>query len=141
MKEVIEKYNIILPEPIEKKERKKVEKKEKLDTTNHPFKLGEFEYTYEYDDDQGVYGGCFRTIKYTITKITKCFVTVEYNDRPNSEYGKIINKKYKIDFGFRGWFFTIGEIHCKKNILFNQSINTSHKYSINLIKKVWNKYH
>ena len=56
-------------------------------------------------------------------------------------YGKIINKKYKIDFNdYNGWFFTIGEIHSKKDILFKQSINTNHKYSIYLIKKVWNKY-
>ena len=123
LEDIIEKYNIILPEPIEKKERKKIEKKEKLDTTNHPFKLGTFDYTYEWDDGEGVYGGDFTTITYTITKITKCFVTVEYNDRPNSVYGKIINKKYKIDFSdYLGWFFTIGELHSKKNILFNKSI-------------------
>jgi hypothetical protein len=142
LKEIIEKYNIILPEPIEKIEKKQIEKKEKLDTTNHPFKLGTFDYTYEWDDDQGFYGGNFTTITYTITKITKCFVNVEYNDRPNSVYGKIINKKYKIDFSdYSGWFFTIGGIHSAKKILFKQSINTNHKYSIYLIKKVWNKYH
>jgi hypothetical protein len=45
LKEIIEKYNIILPEPIEKIEKKQIEKKEKLDTTNHPFKLGTFDYT------------------------------------------------------------------------------------------------
>ena len=138
LEDIIEKYNIILPEPIEKKERKQIEKKEKLDTTNHPFKLGTFDYTYEWDDGEGVYGGDFTTITYTITKITKCFVTVEYNDRPNNQYGKIINKKYKIDFcDYWGWFFTIGELHCKRPIYWDKE-----RYqSFMTFRKIWNRYH
>ena len=118
---IINKHNIELTEP-KKKECKKIENT--LDTTNHPFKLGTFDYTYEWDDDNGAYGGRFTTVRYTITKITKYFVTVEYNDRPNSVYGKIINKKYKIDHNnYNGWFFSIGEVYCKTEVPFNKSIN------------------
>ena len=139
--EIIEKYNIELPEPV-KKERKKIEKKEKLDTTNHPFKLGRFDYTYEWDDDNGAWGGRFTTVRYTITKITKCFITVEYNDRPGSPHGKIINKKYKIDHNnYNGWFFTIGEVYCKREVPFNKSINAGHTTAYFIIKKIWNRYH
>lgn len=135
--EIVEKYNIPLPEPV-KKERKKIEKKETLDTTNHPFKLGTFNYTYECDDEQGYYGKSVATIKYTITKITKCFVFVEY-----SEWGETTNtKKYKIDYiDYIGWFFTVGELHCKKRIPFNKSINEEHITANWIIKNVWNRYH
>ena len=100
--------------------------------------MGTYKYTYEFDDDNGGYGDCFRTIEYTITKITKCFVTVEYNDRPNNQYGKIINQKYKIDFSdYRGWFFTIGELHCKRPIYWDKE--RYHSYMI--FSKIWNRYH
>ena len=136
--DIIEKHNIdfVAPKPKER------EKKEKLDTTNHPFKLGTFDYTYEWDDDNGAWGGRFTTVRYTITKITKCFITVEYNDRPGSPHGKIINKKYKIDHNnYNGWFFTIGEVYCKREVSFNKSINVEYQYAHFIIKKIWNRYH
>ena len=62
---IINKHNIELTEP------KKIVKTFNwiLDTTNHPFKLGRFNYTYEWDDDNGAWGGRFTTVRYTITKI------------------------------------------------------------------------
>ena len=132
---IINKHNIELTEP------KKIVKTFNwiLDTTNHPFKLGRFNYTY---DDNGAWGGRFTTVRYTITKITKCFITVEYNDRPDSPHGKIINKKYKIDYNnYNGWFFTIGEVYCKREVPFNKSINAGHTTAYFIIKKIWNRYH
>lgn len=134
---IINKHNIELTEP-KKKDRKKIEKKETLDTSNHPFKLGTFDYTYEWDDDNGAWGGRFTTVRYTITKITKCFITVEYVDYN----GFNTEQPCKIKFAEnRGWFFTIGSIHCKKEISFNKSINVEHQYTHFIIKKIWNRYH
>ena len=122
-------HSIELPSvPEKKKVEKKVEKKE------HPFKIGKFEYTYEWDDDIGYYGGNFTTIDYEITKITKCFITASYIYGEGCIGEKIITKKYKIDFReYDGWFFTIDSVPIYFDKEFYQMCFKC--------KKVWNKYH
>jgi hypothetical protein len=143
--DIIKKYDIELPEPV-KKERKKVEKKEKLDTTNHPFRLGEFDYTYEWDDDCGYWGGNFTTIEYKITKITKCFLTIEYVNRKGCIDEKTITKKTKIDFNDRrGWFFTLDSkkiTHTKDTkTIQEKEQERMFEWAIYKVRRVWRKYH
>jgi len=145
--EIVEKYNIPLPEP-EKKEKKKPEKKEKIDTSDHPFRLGNFEYQYKFDDDgQSGYGYGIRTFQYEITKITKCFIEIRYLDC--NEYQD--KQKYKIHFDdYEGWYFIpTHAFFYKRHIHFNKDTKTieekqqQRKFELAICRcrKVWNKYH
>ncbi len=141
--DIINKYSIELPEP-KKKEKKKVEN---INTTDNPFKLGEFEYTYEWDDDNGCYGGCYSTFKYKITKITKCFITIVYYEF-NGGVDHRHEQKCKIKFSdYTGWFFEYGNF--KRRIPFKKDQKTiqeleyelQYNRALYLTKGVWMKYH
>ena len=145
LKGIIEKYNIPLPEP-EKKERKKPAKKEQLDTTMHPFRLGKFEYTYEYDDYQGYYGCNNTPFRYEITKITKCYITIEYVDYNGFNTEQPCRIKFAEN---RGWYFEKGTLQDKEEIFMDKYTETIEEKEERLeferaIWKcgcVWNKYH
>jgi hypothetical protein len=103
---IIENYNIDLPEPV-----KKVRKTTASPTPGpHPFKsspLG-FRYNYRYDASQP--GWETRNQDYHITKVSKCFITVEYD-----HFGKFTTKRCKVMFeaqpwrgeGAGNWYFTL----------------------------------
>ena len=144
--EIIEKYNIELSDPV-KKERKKPEKKEKLDTTLHPFRVGEFEYKYKYDDDgQSGNGYGIAYVQYKITKITKCFLTIEQVYRKGCIDEKIITKKCKIDFSeWSGWFFTLDRqqiIHTKDTkTIQEKEQERMFEWAMWKVRRVWRHYH
>jgi hypothetical protein len=143
--DIIEKYNIELPEPV-KKERKKPEKKEQLETTNHPFRLGEFEYHYELDEENGCYKKHFSIIQYKITKITKCFLTIEYVYKKGCIDERMITKKCKIDFSdYSGWFFTLDTrmiIHTKDTKTIEEKEQERlFNWAIGKVRRVWRHYH
>ena len=105
---IIEKYNIELPE-LCKKERKTAAPA----PGGHPFiasSMG-FRYRYRFDDDgQSGIGYGTRYQDYHITKVSKCFITIEYDKR-----GELITQKCKAQFhaqpwrgeGAGNWYFTL----------------------------------
>ncbi len=151
--EIIEKYNIPLPEPekSEKKkkyEKKKSENKEKLDTTMHPFRLGKFEYDYQFDDDgQSGDGYGIGTFVYEITKITKCFVEISYVDR--NEYQQKQKCKINYDELFGWYFMEPNAFYHKRRIHFTKYTESieerqerrEFELAICKCRKVWNAYH
>ena len=96
---IIEKYDIELPEPV-----KKVRKTTASPTSgNHPFKAGVFEYSYQADTDCFIRGKETHTKKYIITKVTKCFITVEYSHKTQKCKAMFREPLYEGDTGV--WFF------------------------------------